>query len=136
MKFKTVISALVLGLSVFSFGIFAHAEETDNSDELNHIHTEEVSHIHNEALLLNPVEEIVTLTDVGTYAVPCPVTGGLHQKKFMSSTTYKGENVGTPHYHDNRYCQAYIRYTKSLYSCIYCGYDTYTTSSETIHPGL
>lgn len=128
---KKFFAVAILGFGLLSFSTLSHASES------THSHAEEaVTHSHAaEAVHSNGVEEIQT-SDIGARYVPCPETGGPHSMQYMSTKTSNGGNTGTSHYHENRYCQPYIKITKKLYTCSNCGYDEWRETSATVHPGL
>ena len=125
MKIKNILTTLILGVCLLSFGRFAHAEEYHNNDIHNHD-----SDVHNH-------DELMESGNIAPMYIPCPVADpNPHAMIFMSSyEVYKGQ-TGSYHYHGNRYCVAELYLVRSLYSCKYCGWDEWRESSRIIHPGL
>lgn len=138
MGIKKIVVTAILGFSLFSFGMTSQASElTHQHEDVEILHNhdkEEVAHNHAEGTEHNHGEELQA-SDIGVMYIPCPITGGNHQMYYQSAQISNGGNTGASHYHSGAYCQAYIQITKSLYSCVNCGFDEWRESSKIIHPG-
>lgn len=127
------LTALFLGGSLLNFSGHAHAEE--NLDNAIHNH-EEASHNHVSAT--HEHGELTESGDIGIMYIPCPANDpNPHHMISMSSTNpIKIGTTGDPHYHDKRYCIAEVWSYRTLYSCKYCGWDEWRTTTYTVHPAL